>query len=127
MNGYKTTILESSYQLTTKERVRLKDTTNCLKLDEIVPANGDPFVITPKGYVILDVENPNAKENKEYKVYVIVTEDGTKYVTGSESLFTAFFDIFDEMKGEDEPYEIEIYRRPSKNYTGKTFLTCSII
>ena len=60
--------------------------------------------------------------------YVIVTKDGTKYVTGSNSFITAFEDIEDEMAdaGEDE-YEIEVYRMESKNYKGKQFITCSIV
>ena len=35
--------------------------------------------------------------------------------------------IWDEMCGEDEEWELKIYRMPSKNYTGREFITCSIL
>ena len=128
MNGYTTTIIESSMDLTPKERVKMKDTSNCLKLDEIVPASGEEFIITPAGYVVLRVENPNnTKGNTQYDVFVVIDTEGTKYVTGSESFVDSFLDIFNELANETEPYEIAIYRRPSKNFSGKTFITCSAV
>lgn len=128
MNGYTTTIIESSMELTPKERVKMKDTSNCLKLDEIVPASGEEFIVTPAGFVVLRVENPNnTKGNTEYEVFVLVDTQGTKYVTGSESFMDAFLEIFNELKDETDSYEIAIYRRPSKNFSGKTFITCSVV
>lgn len=59
--------------------------------------------------------------------YVIIDENGNKFVTGSESAITSLLDIIDEMTGEDEDYSIEFYKKESKNYKGKSFITCSIV
>lgn len=125
MNGYTTSILESSKQLTKKESVLLKDLTNAIQLD---PATeGDNHVIfKPAFYAIISVHNESSKE-KDYKKYVIVDKDGTKYVTGSESFWDSFNNIWTEMEDSDEDWELEVYKQPSKNYAGKGFLTCSII
>lgn len=125
MVGYSVTIKESSKELTARERIMLKDTTNAIKLDEV--AGGDtPFVMTPAAYAILAVHNEKAQDGKDYEQYIILTEDGTKYVTGSSSFWNSFISIWQEMEGEDA-YSIEVYKRDSKNYKGKQFLTCSIV
>lgn len=124
MEGYKVEIREVSKQITAKERVMLKDTTNAIPLDELTQKG--KVIIDPDFYAILDVTNPKS-EDKEYVKYIIVDKAGTKYVTGSESFFTAFKDIMDEMSGCDEEFSVEVYRMPSKNYKGKEFITCSIV
>ena len=124
MEGYSVKIEFASKELTAKERVMLKDTTNAVSLDEAT--QGAPLVIDPAYYVTLMVHNEKA-EDKDYKKHVIVDKAGTKYVTGSESFITSFVDIMDEMEGTDEEFQIQVYRMPSKNYKGKEFLTCSIL
>lgn len=123
MEGYYVNIREVSRSITAKERVKLKDTTNAISLDEVTQEG--KFVFEPDYYAILDVHNENS-EDKDYIKYVIVDKAGTKLVTGSESFFTSFKDIMDEMAGCDEEFSIEAYRMPSKNYKGKEFITCSI-
>ena len=124
MEGYSVNIREVSRSITAKERVMLKDTTNAISLDEVT--QGAKFVFEPDYYAILDVHNEKS-EDKDYIKYVIVCKDGTKLVTGSESFFTSFMSIMDEMAGCDEEFSIEAYRMPSKNYKGKEFITCSIV
>lgn len=124
MEGYKVSIKESSRELTARERIMMKDTTNAIKLDEV--ANEDPFVITPVAYAILGIHNEKS-DNVDYDNYVVVDESGNKYVTGSDSFWSAFNEIWEEMKDEAEPYQIAIYKMESKNYKGKMFITCSII
>lgn len=124
MTGFEAKIRESSKQLSAKERVKFKDTTNAVQLDEAT--KDAPLRIAPDFYVILDIHNDHS-EDKDYVKYVIVSKEGTKYVTGSESFFSSFKAIVDEMGGTDEEYEVEVYRLPSKNYKGKEFLTCSIV
>lgn len=124
MTGYEAKIREASKELTAKERVKFKDTTNAVQLDDATKEN--PLVIAPDFYVVLDIHNERS-EDKDYVKYVVVDKAGNKFITGSESFFTAFKDIFEEMGGTDEDYEIEVYRLPSKNYKGKEFLTCSIV
>ena len=124
MTGFEAKIREASKELTAKERVKFKDTTNAVQLDDVT--KDKPLVIAPDFYVILDIHNERS-EDKDYVKYIVVDKAGNKFVTGSESFFTAFKSIFDEMGGTDEDYEIEVYRLPSKNYKGKEFLTCSIV
>lgn len=124
MTGFEAKIREASKQLSAKERVKFKDTTNAVQLDEAT--KDKPLRIAPDFYVILDIHNDHS-EDKDYVKYVIVSKEGTKYVTGSESFFSSFKAIVDEMGGTDEEYEVEVYRLPSKNYKGKEFLTCSIV
>ena len=124
MQGYSVTIKYVSKELSAKERVMIKDTTNAVSLDEVT--QGAKFVFEPDYYAILNVHNEKS-EDKDYTKYLIVDKGGNKIVTGSESFFTAFNDIMDEMEGTDETFEIEAYRLPSKNYKGKEFITCSIV
>lgn len=124
MEGYKVEIRKVSKQITAKERVMLKDTTNAIALDELTQQG--KVILDPDFYAILNVTNPKS-EDKEYVKYIIVDKAGTKYVTGSESFFTAFIDIMDEMTDTGEEFSIEVYRMPSKNYKGKEFITCSIV
>lgn len=124
MTGYEAKIREASKELSAKERVKFKDTTNAVQLDDATKEN--PLVISPDFYVILDIHNERS-EDKDYVKYIVVDKAGNKFVTGSESFFTAFKSIFEEMAGTDEDYDIEVYRLPSKNYKGKEFLTCSIV
>ena len=124
MTGFEAKIRYASKELSAKERVKFKDTTNAIQLDEATKENG--LVIAPDFYVILDVHNEHS-EDKDYVKYIIVDKGGNKFVTGSESFFSAFKSIVDEMADCGEEYEVEVYRLPSKNYKGKEFLTCSIV
>lgn len=124
MEGYSVKIREVSKPTSAKERVMLKDTTNAISLDEAT--QGAKFVFTPAYYAVLDVHNDNS-EDKDYVKYVIVDDAGNKLVTGSESFFTSFKSIMDEMADCGEDFSIEAYRMPSKNYKGKEFITCSIV
>lgn len=116
---------ECNKTLTARERIAIKDTGNAVKLDTAVDP-GSPLVIAPDYYAILTVHN-EASEDIDYTNYVVVDKDGQKYVTGSDSFFKAFIDIYKEMENEDEEYSIEIRKQESKNYKGKFFLTCSIV
>lgn len=124
MEGYSVKIREVSKQISAKEKVMLKDTTNAISLDEVT--QGAKFVFEPDYYAVLDVHNEKS-EDKDYVKYIIVDKAGTKLVTGSESFFTSLVAILDEMAGCDEQFSIEAYRMPSKNYKGKEFITCSIV
>ena len=57
---YTVKIKESSMELTNKQRVMYKDTSDAYKLDEVVKEN-QPFGIEPIGYVVLDVHNDGKK------------------------------------------------------------------
>lgn len=123
MTGYNVSIRSASKELTAREKIRFKDTTASASLDEVVQV-GSPLIITPVNYAVLDIHNDKS-DNKDYVKYVIEDSDGNLYTTGSESFFTTFYDIHADMEGEE--YQLEIYKRPSKNYSGKYFITCTIV
>lgn len=127
MEGYSVKVRECSKELTAKEKIAIKDFTNAVALDSAI-TDDTPIIVNPDYYAILDVHNEHSQNDKDYTKYIIVDKSGTKYVTGSNSFFTSFIDIFTEMSAEapGEDYAIECYRRPSQNYKGKSFLTCSI-
>lgn len=124
MTGYSVKIVNASKELSARDRVAVKDTTNAIALDDATKES--PLVIAIDYYVELAIHNEKS-EDKDYKKYVVVDKSGNKFVTGSESFFTAMLEIMDEMSDSGEDFEIQVYRMPSKNYKGKEFLTCSIV
>lgn len=124
MTGYSVKIVNASKELSARDRVAVKDTTNAIALDDAT--KDSPLVIAIDYYVELAVHNEKS-EDKDYKKYVVVDKTGNKFVTGSESFFTAMLEIMEEMAESGEDFEIQVYRMPSKNYKGKEFLTCSIV
>lgn len=126
-NDYSVVISEVSQELTAKERIMLKDTTNAIKLDELTQETDEKVIISPSIYAVLDIHNEKSEQNKDYKNFIIIDKTGKKYVTSSESFWNSFMDIANEMAGEKEEWSIEVYRVPSKNFKGKEFLNCSIM
>lgn len=122
---YTVKIAESSKELTAKDRIKMKDTSNAVKLDAVLSGD-EPLCITPVAYAILDIHNDKA-DDKDYQQFLVMDESGAKFVTGSQSFWNAFFEIWSEMEGEDEEWMLEIYKKDSKNYSGKKFITCSIV
>lgn len=126
MEGYSAKIINTSKELSAREKIKIKDLTNAVGLDEAV-TDDVPLMVTPSLWAELAIHNEKSKD-KDYKKYILIDAAGTKYATGSESFWSAFLDIVDELAdaGEDGDFTIEIYRLPSKNYSGKSFLTCSL-
>lgn len=125
MTGYSVKVVECTKDLTAKERVKIKDTTNAIKLDEAT--QGGAIVIAYDYHAVLGIHNEKL-DDPDYRQYIVVDTAGNKYVTGSESFFTAMTEIVDEMSAAGETdYELEVYRMDSKNYKGKQFITCSIV
>ena len=130
MKGYTSTVREVSKDISVKEKIMLKDTSNAISIDTLTQEasfNNEKVLIDVDYYAILDIHNEKS-DNKDYINFIIVDKSGNKYVTGSESFITTFTDIYEEMKGAgEENITIEIYRKESKNYKGKDFITCSIV
>lgn len=120
---YQVKIETSNREFTARERLMFKDFSNAQQLDTLT--DGDPILITPVDFAILSVHNEKSKAEKDYRKFVIIDKAGNKFITGSESFIKAFMEIKEEMG--DEEYDIECYKVPSKNYAGKSFLTCSIV
>ena len=124
MTGYSVEIINSTKELTGKEKIMVKDTSNAIKIDDVTN-NGNSITISPKILVTLKIHNEKSAD-KDYLKYVIIDENGDKYVTGSESFITSLTDIMSDMAEEEEKYSVVIYKMASKNYQGKSFITCSI-
>lgn len=128
---YSVTIVESSKKdLTARERIMLKDTSGAQNLNDLVH-DEQGIVITPIAYAVLDIHNSKATGgDADYRQYLVLDDNGDRYITGSDSFFEAFSDIWGEMADEDgqpsEVYSIRVYSLPSKNFAGR-FLTCSIM
>ena len=125
-SNYKVTIARVSRELSVKERIQLKDLSDTIKLDKATQV--EPVIIDVDYYATLDIHNEKS-DDKDYKNYVVVAKDGTRYVTGSQSFITAFEGVADEISDSDEDVEfsIKVYRLPSKNREGKEFITCSLV
>lgn len=121
MTGFNATITEASRELTAREKIKLKDFTNAVALDGVE----GHLIIAPEMWAVISVHNEHSKQEKDYKKYVIMDKAGVKYVTGSDSFMSSFGDIWCDMDGEE--FEIDIYKMPSKNYSGKSFITCSLV
>lgn len=127
MTNYTTSITESSKEFSVREKIKLKDLTSAIAIDKVVEPE-KPLVIAPDFYAYLSIHNEKLPENEQdYNTMVIVDKSGTKYYTGSDSAISSFVDIFDEMIDTAEPFEIEFYKKESKNYSGKHFITCSLV
>lgn len=124
MAEYKAEVAESSRQLTARERIKFKDLTDAISIDEAT--KDEPLIITVKDYAIVKVHNENS-DNKDYTKYVLEDSEGNLYATGSESFWKSFIDIWSEMAEETEEWKLKIYKKDSANYKGKQFITCSIV
>lgn len=111
-------------ELSAKERIMLKDTSDGISLGDL---KEDEFVLLkPKAYAMLHIENSEA-ESGEYNTLVIINEDDKKYTTSSENFFDTFADLMGELVDCEEDYQIKVFTKPSKNFKGKSFLTCTVI
>lgn len=124
--GYRVTIDECSRELSHKERVKLMDTTPAVRIDKVTSDNAEGILIDPDYYAVISVHNEHS-DDKDYNNYLIIDKDGTRYLTGSESFWSSFMDIMEEMKGSDEEFKVRAYRVESKNRPGKQFITCEIV
>lgn len=130
MDGYKASVKECSKELTVKEKIALKDTSNAIGLDLLTQEanfNGEKVIIEVDYYATINIHNEKS-DNKDYINFIVVAKDGTKYVTGSQAFISAFEDIANELaEAGESDMAIEVYRKESKNYKGKDFITCSIV
>lgn len=129
-SNYSATITETSRELTPKERVMFKDLGNATKLndmaDEAMRNDSKAIIENVTDYAILSIHN-EASEDVDYENYLLVDGEGNKYYTGSKPFWNSFKSIWDEMHDAGEAWGIQLNLIPSKNYAGKTVLTCSLI
>ena len=129
-SNYSATISESSREFTAKERVMFKDLGNAIKLNDLADgahATGDKAIIdNVVDFAVIAIHN-EASEDVDYNNYLIIDGAGNKYYTGSTPFWNSFKSIWDEMHDSGEEWGIQLNLIPSKNYAGKTVLTCSLI
>ena len=123
---YEVAIKESSFEMSARDRLRYKDTSTAIALEEATKENS-LVIVNPTNYVILEVKNDKVTDgDSTYIKYVIIDAAGNSYITGSNSFWNSFWNIFTEMQGEPE-YSIEVQQYESKNYRGKNFIKCNIV
>ena len=120
----KNNIVETSRELTARERLKFLDSAKATKLDEATEAGA--FTLSPADYAIVE-RSDDSEDGETYNMIVILATDGEFYTSGSSSLIESFLTIFNTMKDEGEPYEIMVERKESKKRPGKYYLTCSIV
>lgn len=125
---YSSKVTYSSKELTAREKIKIKDVSACQKLDELTQ-NNEHIIINVDFYAIVSIHNEKA-DDTDYTNVVIVDKDGSRYVTGSNSFKRSLDDIMDELTDagvlDEEDILIDVYTKPSKNYSGKSFITCSL-
>lgn len=127
--NFTATIRESSREFTPKERVMFKDLQNATSAVDFAREareGGLKATIEVADFAVIDIHNESA-DNKDYTVYLFINKNGDKYYTSSEPCWTAFNNIYAEMKDSNEEWGIEFNLIPSKKYSGKEILTCSLI
>lgn len=125
---YSVNIVECTKELSVKEKIMLKDFGNAVALDRATAESDSPIVVEVDYFARMEVHNEKSRQDKDYQKIVICDTAGNKYITGSDSLYNSLCDIYEELfsAGENGPFTVEIYGKPSANYVGKTFLTCSL-
>lgn len=126
-NDYAVEIVSASRELTAKERVAAKFTSDCVRLDQATLESVEDVTIVPDYWVTLRVHNENAKNDKDYDQFIVADKDGTRYLTGSKSFIESFLSIMEEMKDVDEPFKIVVNRIESTKRPGRQFLMAGIV
>lgn len=137
MENYSATVKESFMELTKRDKVRFKTAQEKVSLSE--EAKKGAVILSPKNLVVVEIHNPHTKERqddgttkrveKDYKEYLIETQDGVLYSTSSDSLYSSLHDIMSDMLNEDgtlDEFEVKVIEKPSSNFAGN-FLTCQLI
>lgn len=133
MTGYKAVVAGSRKKLTAKERIAIKSLADTVELNDAVQ-NDTGVMINLDNVVTVQVHNEKS-DNKDYNKYVYIDKDGTKYVSGSEPLYTAIDDIMDDITdaiadgemSEEDDIMIKVIKKESDNYKGQMFLTAVLI
>lgn len=137
MENYSATVKESFMELTKRDKVRFKAAQEKVSLSE--EAKKGAVILSPKNLVVVEIHNPHTKERqadgttkrveKDYKEYLIETQDGILYSTSSDSLYSSLYGIMFDMMNDDgtmEEFEVKVIEKPSSNFAGN-FLTCQLI
>lgn len=133
MKGYKSVVKESVKGLTAREKIAIKALNDVTELNDLVTPE-QAIMINIDNVVTVQVHNEKS-DNQDYNKYVYIDKDGTKYVSGSEPLYTTVKDILSDIEdaiadgemGETEDITIKVMKKESANYKGQMFLTAELI
>lgn len=133
MNGYKAVVKESVKGLTAREKIAIKALNDVTELNDLVTPE-QAIMINIENVVTVQVHNEKS-DNQDYNKYVYIDKDGTKYVSGSEPLYTTVKDILSDIEDaiadgemdETEDITIKVMKKESANYKGQMFLTAELI
>lgn len=133
MNGYKAVVKESVKGLTAREKIAIKALNDVTELNDLVTPE-QAIMINLDNVVTVQVHNEKS-DNQDYNKYVYIDKDGTKYVSGSEPLYTTVKDILSDIEDaiadgemdETEDITIKVMKKESANYKGQMFLTAELI
>lgn len=127
MDNYRVNIITTEKELNAYEKIKIKDVSDCLSLEHCL-SETDNIIVDFENVVCVEVHNPYSVENIDYMNYIIVDKSGVKYLTGSKSFYSSFKQFYDELKNEGiSDFKMKIYKKPTKNYQGKFFITCSLV
>lgn len=122
---YKAEIISSEVELTKKEKIMYKQFDEAVSLDKVVTVE-DGILINIVNIIEVNVHNDSIKaSDKEYTKYLYITDDGTRYSSGSKPLYESIKDIWDEM--EEEMIEVKIIKKASSNYPDRCFMTAVLV
>ncbi|MBS6225797.1 hypothetical protein [Parabacteroides johnsonii] len=133
MNSYKAVVKESVKGLTAREKIAIKALNDVTELNDLVTPE-QAIMINIDNVVTVQVHNEKS-DNQDYNKYVYIDKDGTKYVSGSEPLYTTVKDILSDIEDaiadgemdETEDITIKVMKKESANYKGQMFLTAELI
>lgn len=119
-NTFKSEISYCNTDLTVKEKIQFKNLNDSVSVNTL--ENGTTLTVDKWG--LLQIHNEKLDE-PDYQNVVLVTPDGNKYHTSSNSFFMAIDDIQNELDeaGEKGAFDIKIVKKQSKNNSGQ-FITC---
>lgn len=128
--AYEVELIKASFEPTARERLKYRDFSEMQKIDQLCEGSEDTSIIEGVAdYLLFNVHNDNSTTgNEDYSQLVIITEDGSGYVTGSTTFIRDFGTVFAVMSEDNEkPFDIKIRKVPSKRYSGKYFLKLSVL
>lgn len=121
-------VVFASRELSAIEKISFKNFNDCLKIDTELK-DKDSFDLNLNTVVVFDIHNERSKSDTYYRTILMVTDDGVKYTSSSNSLIREMLDIFDELcDGGIGINEVTttIIKKPSNNYKDKFFFTCTV-
>ena len=127
--NYTADVTASITDLSTRQRIAVKDFSSAIKLNDIITDENPHVQIDVANIVKVSVHNEQSKGNSDYDVIIIIANDGTKYRTGSETAYTSALEIYRELEAANELSEgftLDFYKVKSNNFDGE-FIKCNLV